>query len=376
MALTAISTLSTDMPIYQKVAGAWESADIAYVKVNGIHVAADAAYVKVAGTWEEAYTYDVTPPDAPVISAAIVDTYSRGVRVGNYIRVGMRMPGSVNNDEIKLIRVLTTYNSAFPTTQYGGTYTSASDTETPSEPWSEWRYNSYGTHTDTSLISYKQWPRNSAGAGYLVTGQVYHFSSWAQDFAGNWSVVSQISVTGPVRSTSSANTITKKARFLPNSSGSWTDGNDFTEGSLTQQSNPQSDGVFFYGNQIPEAIGQTGTVNDIHSAQILACREDDNGVPVANVYLFWHTYDDAGDVPDPPIFHHVTKVGTIAKGEVKWFNLPEAAHEYLGSSLKGFGFRFKDPAKATAFAEDYTVMKSIQSSQRSGELAVTWKENL
>lgn len=358
------------MTVYQKVAGVWQPASVVYIKVNGVQTLVDDAYVKVAGTWRNAHHYDVTPPPPPEIVASIVD-----LSKGSYISLGVRMPGMSNRTDIRRIRVLTTYAGDFPTSQFGGTFTPQAADGWPGEPWSEWRYNSFGDHNDTSIITYKKWPRNAAATSYLVAGRDYHFSAWAEDFYGNWSAVTSIKVVGPKKGVDSANISRKVARFQPQSGGVY-NGSSFVSGELVQSASPYRFGIYFYGHQISEAIGQNGTPN-VTGGQILVSRYDDPGSASANVYLYWHSYPTAGDLTFPMTRHETTKLGTIAKGESKWFSLPTTfLNDLEGNTLKGFGFFNQDPAKASAFADDYSELKAVTDAQRAGEVVISWTEAL
>jgi hypothetical protein len=271
--------------------------------------------------------------------------------------------------------VLTTYQGAYPTSQYGATYTGSPADSYPGEPWSEWRYNGFGNHLDTSLVINKKWPRNAAPASQLVPGQKYHFTAWSEDFSGNWSAATSMLVTGPKKGVDSANVVHKRARFQALSSG-YVTSNSFTAGTLYQSGSPYRYGIYFYGNQINEAIGQQGAPT-VSNAQILVSRADDPGSASANVYVYWHEHLSAGDLVYPPLRHTVTKVGTIAKGESKWITLPETFHTAMeNNTLRGFGFFNRDPIKASAFADDYSEFKSVTDNQRAGEVVIAWSEAL
>ena len=366
------------MTLYQKADGAWVPATQVYVKFNGVWVTADEAYVKRSGVWTNAYHYDVEPPPPPVLSLSVIDRIVSGKVTGNYIRVGVRVPGPDNIKEIKRVRVLTTYEGAYPTTQYGGTYTEATDADYPTEPWSEWRYNGFGPHRDTSYVYNKQFPRNATNVNWFLTeGRRYHFRAWTEDFDGNWSIYTSGAITGPKRGVNTANVITKQGRFQIISSGSLDENDDFHYGSLVQRNSPRSNGIFFYGDQMYESIGQSGTPT-IKTAQIAIHRMDDDGPPTANVYIYNHQYKTEANLPTtaPVVKNEVTKLGTINKGEGKWFTIPATFKNNIASSGRGFGFFYKDPVKAAAFAEDYSVLKGIMDYQRAGEVVVTWTEAL
>jgi hypothetical protein len=293
--------------------------------------------------------------------------------------VGVRLPGTANDDDAQLVRVLTTYNGKPPTTQFGGTYTSTPDTTYPNEPWSEWRYNDYGGHNDTSVEVFKQWPLNY-GDGQIIPGDKdYFFTAWALDNSGNWSAPTAAQIHIPKDSVDAANTITKETRFQANSGGSWRSAG-FQSGDLIQQKSPRSVGLWFYGNQITEAMGASGAVT-VKGAQIHIRRENDGGAANANVYLFWTNYAVQGDLPNPSApggitKHEITKLGQLAKGQDKWFDLPDSYFDNLNSNVKGMGLDWKDPVKADASANDFSQIMSVGSALRCGELHVVWEEKL
>jgi hypothetical protein len=365
------------MSVYYKVSGAWQLVQEPYWKAGGIYKPARAVYLKTGGVWEPVYEYDITPPDPPTIELAIVENDEGG----RWIRVGIRSPNSNHDTNLRRIRVLTTYNGAMPTTYNGGSYWSKSDDNWPNEPWSEWRYNYSaaipytGNHQDSSSVSYKQWPINPGTTTRITGGQTYHFAAWSEDLYGNWSVGNFAAIAVPKDGVDAPNVVKKEARFQANSSGSYT-ANGFAAGVLTQQANPISRGLWFHGQQLSDSIGNSGPVT-IKSAQIQVQRGEDNGQPTANVYLFWHGYSTSAGLPESsPSFSNTTLVGTINKGETKWFTIPSTFNTHYNSDIKGFGLSHKDPIKAAAGADDYSVMKSTTDSLRSGEVHLVWEEQL
>jgi hypothetical protein len=373
------------MAIYQHDGTSWVMCTRPYVMRSGVWVAGSEAYVKRSGAWVRAYEYDVTPPNPPEITLSIAEDFDtvRGVKTlkTRYIRVGVRLPGASNDPDARLARVLTDYGGKAPTTQFGGTYTSATDASYPTEAWSNWEYNDYGVHKDTSVYAYKQWPRN-ASAGTIIKGdQTYHFGGWSLDANGNWSTVNQASIHVPKSSVDVPNVVTKEARFQPNSSGSWRS-TGFQTGKLIQQKSPRSVGMWFYGNQFTDSIGAQTTGSEkitVKSAQILIRRDDDTGSASANVYLFWNGYGTVSSLPaagSAITKHEITKLGTLAKGQAKWFDLPTAFKDNLNTQLKGMGLDWKDPVKADAFPADYSSVPATATSLRCGEVHVVWEEEL
>ena len=371
------------MPLYQKVDGVWTKCTRPYLKRNEVWTGVSKAYVKRSGAWVKAYEYDVIPPKPPEITVSIVEDWNGAKLHARWLRVGARLPGSANDKDARLIRVLTNYEGKAPTTQFGGQYTSKPDSTYPGEPWSEWRYNSYGPHKDTSEYAYKQWPRNAA-SGIIAGDKTYYFTGWSLDDNDNWSVATEASIKVPKASVNAPNVVIKEARFQPNESGSWTLGGIWKSGVLEQQWAPHSTGMWFFGNQFVDSIGAQTTGSEhikVKDAQIWVSREDDNGQANANIYLFWHDYPAVANLPAPgPVDaitrHEITKLGTLAKGQANWFTLPASYYDNLNKSIKGLGLDGKDPNKAAAFPEDYSVVTSTAVNLRCGEVHITWQETL
>jgi len=380
------------MTLHIKVNDVWTAVQRPYVKRNDVWVAATEAWVKRSGAWVRAYQYDVTPPNPPEITLTVVEDFDKvngkNVLKTRYIKVGTRLPGSSNDPDARLTRVLTNYAGKPPSTQFGGTFTQTADKDWTGEPWSEWRYNAYGNHNDTSNYTYKQWPPNVA-AGYTIAGdKTYYFGGWSLDDNGNWSAVNQASIHIPKDSVGTENVVVKEARFQPNSSGSWrSDG--FHSGDLIQQNSPRSYGIWFHGNQFTDSVGKQGAPT-VRSAQIYIRREgsaEDNGSATCHLYLYWHGYASTSALPAPGApggltMHEVTKLtttaggGPMAKGEGRWFTLPTAFRDNLNTQVKGMGLSWKDPVKASAFPSDYSRIVSTGQSLRCGEVHVVWEEKL
>ena len=372
------------MAIYQKVNGVWTVCQRPYVLVNGVWTGANAAYVRRSGTWTRGYVYDVTPPNPPEIDLSIVEGYAvvQGQKQlqSRWINVGVSIPGSANDPQVKLARILTTYAGKPPTTPLGGTYTSAPDSTWSDEPWSDWRYNDFGSHNDTTNVTVKQWPRN-ASAGTIIKGDTtYYFSGWSQDHKGNWSAAVNTSIHVPKDSVDYPRVIIKEARFQPNAAGSWAiNAGGYTDGELLQASQPHSSvGVWFYGQQFSTSIGSQGKPT-IRSAQIYIRRLNDDGNATANIYLGWTPYPSIGGLPAAGTAldkREVTKLGTLAKGQGAWFDLPASFWGDLAANVKGMCLDYKDPVKGVPYPADYSLVASVADNLRCGETHVVWEESL
>jgi hypothetical protein len=302
--------------LYQHNGTSWVLCKNPYVKRSGVWVRSDEAYVKRSGIWVQSFDYDDVPPDPPELTLNIVDDVAtvngKSTLQYRYITVGVRAAAAQDVPDLKLIRVLTTYNGAAPTTPLGGTYISEPDQTWPAEPWSDWKYNQWGPHKDTSVMAYKEWPRNaSTSSNPIASDKDYFFTAWAQDDHGLWSAATALKVHTPKATTEAANIIVKEATFSPNASGTWrADG--FHWGQLMQQYNKP----------------------------------------------------------------YATKLGTLAKGQGKWFTLPASFTNNLNRNIVGMGLDFKDPVKATGFPEDFSVVEATANVARCGELHLVWEEEL
>lgn len=361
------------MGVYLKVGGEWVEATRPFVKVNGSWIPSKSVYVKDAGVWESAYQYDLTPPEAPTLSLTLVEPNSSA----RHIQVGAKV-GSVHDPELKRIRVLSTYNGAAPTTQYGGTYTSEPQTTYPNEPWSDFYFNGYSgsnENADSSQYRYKTWIPNATDSTGLVGDKTHYFAAWAEDINGNWSSGTFSSIFVPKQnSTPGSSTLPKEMSFRAYTSGSYT-GSGYEGGLVIQSNSPRSRGVYFYADDIKQKIGKEGTPK-IKSAQIFVHRRDDSGRPRADLWIFWHDYGYPGQIGADLIKNDILHLGRISKAESKWFNLPA---EYLplleSNTIKGFGFNFRsDPNPPTE--NDYSVLKAVDDKPRAGEVHIVWEESL
>jgi len=372
------------MAIWIKVDGTWQQAAQAWVKIGGVYRQVTNAYHKGTDhTYHQAFLYDKTPPDPPQVSLEIIDALTAGGKIDyRYIKVGARLNGASNDNTARLIRVLTNYAGKAPTGHEGGTYTSTPDKDWPKEPWSEWRYNQYGQHTDSSVYNYKQWPVNaSANTEPIANDHQFFFTAWALDNNGNWSAPTSASITTPKAGVLASNVIVREANFQPNSSGSWRSAG-FQSGDLVQMGNPRSVGLFFYGNQLTDAIGSHGAPT-IRSAQIWLKRPaDDGGSQAADLYLFSNGYAAPGDLPAAGASitkNTPTKITPpmLSKGMDGWYPLPDAIKGAIEhDTVKALGLDYKDPVKAGYFPTDQSTISGVGDDLKNGQLHITWAEKV
>lgn len=349
------------MTSYVKVDGSWTSVLRPSVKIVDVWYPAKAVYVKVGSAWQLSYEYDVTPSAAPELSLEIID--------GRFIKVGARLPGISNDPDLSMIRVLVS-RTGQPSTYNGSGFLASSDKDYPGESWSDWEYQT-SKRPDSSLWTYKQYPYNPDSNTNLPGDKFYWFAAWSKDKNENWSQGTFTKIYKPKDGNTRDSVVTKEANFSASFAGSaQNNGTGYVPGDLTQSDSPRWNGFWFYQNKITDSVGDQGTPT-IKSARVRVSRSDDGGQPTANVNLFWHTARTPEEMPVPNASRfNITTVGTINKGETKWFDLPNSFLSHLDTQTNGLGLAYGIQAS------DYLVAKGLGLDQRSGELNVVWEEAL
>lgn len=362
---------------YIKVDGVWVQAKRPYVKRNSVWFPVKETYVKQAGAWVSEWKYDVTPPPPPELTLEITEkSYLFGAVKSRFITVGSRIPGTSNNPEVKLIRVLASA-SAPPTSPLGGGYLSAKDSTYPSESWSDWHYNkptannTLGDHGETNGYDYKEYPVNPPMGSSLPGGKWYYFAAWSQDFDNNWSAGVQSKIWMPKAGVESKDRVVKEANFQAVTAGSVNStGSGFVSGDLIARDSPRSNGIWFHGLQINNSVGAQGNPT-IQSAKIRITRKNDAGQPSATVRLYWHDKAGTDKLPIPLAdMNDATVVGTLNKGETKWFDIPSDWWPKFNTQIKGFGIKYGTGAT------DFIDVSSVASDIRCGEVNLVWEEAL
>lgn len=355
------------MPTYQKIGTEWVPTKRPYIKKNGVWTPVRTINVKDGGVWKKAYEYDTTPPAPPEIGLQLMPASSP-----RYIRVNVHLPGLQHDPDVKRIRILAS-RTAMPSSPLGAGYVSGVDKDFPKESWSDWYYNleTGDYHGNTNEIDHKQYPLNPTDSTNLPGAQYYYFAGWSQDFAGNWSSGTFTKIWMPKEGVAADKVVLKEASFQANYAGSVGGaGGNYNEGKLVVRHNPMSNGVWFHGYKINEAIGAQGKPT-IKSAKIRMTRRDDSGKGSANVRLFWHKKNHPNTLPIPSAERFdTTLLGTINKGETKWFNLPSSFWPKLTAEAHGFGL-LQGPN-----AGDFLEVVGLGNDPRSGELRVVWEEAL
>jgi hypothetical protein len=300
-------------------------------------------------------------------------------KTGRHLKVGTRTAGLSHDPDLQIIRVLARQaDGSPPSTQFGTTYIRGRDDNFPNEPWSDFSFNTFNESSagkDSTTWRYKQWPVNATASSQLAAGK-YYFTAWSRDDNGNWSGAAPVEITVLKKGQDSADVISKTARLQTINSGTLSN-SGFSSGELVQAARDAQRGIYLYGHQITNAIGQQGKPF-IKNAQILVHRKNDSGAAMANVWLWWHDCPTTAEIP--PVNgdltrHQITLVGQIAKGESKWFKIPDTHIVNMeNDNVKGFGLNNKNPDAATATAADYSVVKAQSENLRAGELYLVWTE--
>lgn len=347
---------------YLKVDGAWVPATRPYVKRNGVWTPVREGYVKDAGVYKTFYKYDNTPPHPPELTLEIIDE--------RYFKVGTRIPTDQGSDQVKEIRILVS-RAGYPSGPLGSGFVSKPSTGYPKEPFSSFFYNHADSDSDHGPVQdydFKEYPPQASAQTNIASG-LYYFAAWTVDFDNNWSSGVYHSITMPKAGVNARNIIVKEANFQPKSAGSTNqDGVAYTEGDVTARDSPRSNGVWFFGDQFTSSVGFQGNPTVKNASIRIARAANDGGQNTANVRLFHHNqYSFVSPFTD---FDDATVVGTLTRGETKWFDIPTAWYGLLNKSIKGFGLRFGSNASDTITAlgqSDYI---------RCGEVNVVWEEAL
>ena len=359
------------MALYQKIEGEWVLCQRPYVNYNNVWTAGKQAFVKINGQWVRAWTYDSTPPDAPMLDLILYEDFDmvggKQTLKSRWIRVGVRMPKGTNDPDVAMIRVLTDYDGHAPTTPLGMTNTREPDDNYPTEAWSDYTYGPNAEHHDTTNTIYKQWPRNAKEGTTLKGDRDYHFGAWAVDSYGNWGSGTVHHVNIPKGGVDEPTVHRKEAYVHINSTGSWKK-KQFEPGYLYQS--VTSSGLFFYGYQFAQLLN---TNSKVTSAKIALIRGNDTGSAAANVSMFWHGYKDPGALPpknnainmNQPQF----KVGRIAKGETKWFDIPQ---QFIGD-MKSGNARGIGLYNGNNGADDYSVIYG-DGAGNCGLVHLVWED--
>lgn len=355
------------MTIWYKIDGAWVDVDKPWIKVAGVQRPAQEVFVKRSGVWTSAFEFDTTPSSPPELSLQIIDN--------RFIKVGTRLPGPTDAD-LKRIRILVS-RDAMPSTQFGSGFVAGVDDTFPDEPWSEWYYNNTSpagaglSHGVTNEWDYKQYPLNPNSSTNLPGDKFYYFAAWSEDRNGNWSVGNFTKIFMPKNGTPAPHVIVKEARVQADFAGSAAlNGASYVEGALTAQESPQSNGFWFYGNQITQIVGEQGTPT-IKNARVRVTRTNDGGVATANVNLFWHEARNPGEMPVLNADrHNITLVGTLNKGESDWLDIPNSFFSHFNTEIKGLGLAYGIQAS------DFIVASDLSVDLRCGEVEIVWEEAL
>ena len=113
----------------------------------------------------------------------------------------------------------------------------------------------------------------------------------------------------------------------------------------------------------------------IRSAKIKLTRIDNAGEASADVWIGVHDRSTLSELQLGPAQTGTEKLGTLARGETKWFDIPKSLHDAL-SSKKGFVLLNRNPAAARHSGAEYAITKGNQDDWRAGAFHVVWEEDL
>lgn len=362
------------MGVWIKTGGAWvEKSGRPHLKVNGSWMPVKEGHVKRAGVWTEFYNYDVTPPQPPQLLLEEVNpqyNYGGALRLGRYVNVSAAP--AVVDDTLKRIVVLVNTNYQ-PSSPYdAASYISVAGAEAPGESWSELGYNGYLTSRPLTSVVTKRFTANQADSTVLPGG-TYYFSAWAQDWAGNWSDGTYDSISLPTAfdvTQRSSHSYTARATL----GGTYrVPTNNFVSGDMEYDISPMRHGVWFYGSQIQAAIAGAPINYEITSMQIHISRKS-NDAASGNSGPLWlapHPFLSGSHLQSTGAFiYSATNVGSIAKGEAKWFNVPQSWWAgFANGTYKGVAAVSRNPGM-TSYVRG--TLKNLSDAPRMGEIQLSW----
>jgi len=359
--------------VYVKSSGGWiQKTGRPHLKVNGQWMPVKEGHVKQAGVWTEFYNYDVTPPQAPQLELTEVNpqyNYGGALRLGRYINV--TTAPAVVDDTIKRILVLvsTSYQPSSPFD--APSFISIPGAEAPGEPWSELGYNGYLTSRPLTGVSTKRFTANQADSSVLPGG-TYYVSAWAQDWAGNWSDGTYDSIT-----LTNAFDVTQTTSHVYN--GRATSGgtyqastNNYSQGDMDWTASPVRNAVWFYGTQFANAIASAPINATITSMKVYLHRKAvDKGPQASNLYLTAHGFNSGAEIEAAHGFFLLgaSHIGTLAKGEGKWFDVPASMYSSIITGGAGLALVARTPGM-TSFSQG--TLNSVSTAVRQGEIQMTW----
>ena len=287
---------------------------------------------------------------------------------------------------LRLIRVLTTYDGKAPTTQFGGTYTRHSGLHLPEravERVALQRVRRAQRHLGLHLQAvaaqrgcrHHHPPDDDLLLHRLEPGQLGELE---RGHPG-------LDQRSPKASVEMPNIVTKEARFQPNTSGgSWRTAG-FQSGDLIQQNSPAlARAVVLRQPDQRLRSGSHGLEHQVKSAQIYMKREDDEATPAANanVYLFWTGYGTASRTCRTPVGLDQPRTrspssGPCAKGEGKWFDLPDRVLQQPEQRRsRAWGWTARTRSRPLRSPTTTPGSAAVGQNLRCGELHITWEETL
>lgn len=369
------------MAAWIKTGGVWTRAkDIRNKQAGSWTPSAKAVYYKANGTWSMVHNNEIPPLDN-VFLDVVNEAGTKGTVASRwrFMRVRARLTDTSDNPDLKLIRVLASTNG-FQSGPNGQGYQSE---KVDGQPWSDFDF----TTNDSSVDLLKNYPPNSSqdGGDVMPAGRVVYFTAFAQDVRGNWGapVTRQLTVGNDF---SESGKRFFEARFTPQgistlhaapvgSESPWTT-NTLDTG--FGYNNDKTNTFFFYGGDIIQALGEVGTPAAAQMQIYLRRSATDAGpAGAADVYLGVHNFGYTDDN-----LTNLTRVndtdtrylGTLLKGEGKWFNVGQGTMDLLVTSPNRGVYTVVPTAYVdTPLTSKYSLAKP-EFVPNQGEISLTWTE--
>jgi hypothetical protein len=376
------------MTAYVKRNGIWVAVKDMYIKDSGVWVQSEEGYFRQGIDWDLVHTKPGLPPPGPVLSLQDKKTISGIAASKRYIEVGIRHPSSGDSTALRRVRVLISSTSQ-PSTQFGSGFIDSPAISYKNEPWSDWYYDAYvdeggtsrpDTHGSSNAFTYKEY--NPGWDPSLAGNKTYYVSAWCQNTDDQWSVgtfdsiflPSQFGTSQPIYKKMVVNPNAVRGIAYNTTAGAWepVSNEDESQDDVITQVN--RGGIVWYGNKVISPIPSGA---DITKARVRISRRNDTYNATANIYARWHNEvsDDLETVFVDDIVNSSSEIallGTINKGETKWFNLPSAWHDNLAGGFRGLVITRNTSGGSTA---DHHWLYGVLNSTRAFELEVEWTEN-
>lgn len=308
-------------------------------------------YEKTAtSTWTLRYDRPITFPPAPIIAVTSMNATTKKATFS------ITMPSwpTINRVVIKMSSVQYPASSSAATDPTGVFYTRiAADGTT----WSQ-----------RDVVANQVVIREMDS---LVANDTYFISAWAFDSNGNVSLPGKATFKFPALTVPSPAPVVKTAYISCTDSASWLSTDNFwrTDNNYVYQGGRDSYGMWFYSTAFQTTLAKATKILDVNIG--IGRVNSAHGVAgQANVRLSTHKwpYQPPG-AADGSMFGG-SLVGTLGRGEYKWFDVPSAWWPLLKTGgVRGFGLRFG----STSFTDpDYLI--AYGKGTNGGKIFLKWEE--